>query len=500
MKIIAMYLPQYHRTEENDMWWGEGFTDWVSTQKARPLFDNHVQPKKPLDKNYYDLLKKETMVWQCGLMKKYGIDGMCMYHYWFADGKQVLEKPIENLLHWKDIDMPFCLCWANETWARSWGNIKNSNMWSYVEEPVDKSGKQILLEQNYGGTTEWLKHIEYLIQCFKDKRYIRIDDKPVLIIYKPGLIVELKKMISVWQHYLEKNGIKGIYIIGSNAPSVCENIVDGILFHEPALSLEATSAQRDKTGILKYNYTELWENILKNFNSSNVKTYYSGVVNFDDTPRRGEKGVVIEGGTPELFEKYLEKLLKKNQVVGNDITFINAWNEWGEGMYLEPDTNYGYEYLEAVKNAKSNYYKLDYDFEPDFRHWLNITKRKCNINEININILDSWMALGEKKITIYQWFEKNKINEYAIYGYSLLAKHLKFQLDGSNVKLKYIIDQNKNVCSDIDVYSPNDVLPEIAIIVVCTPFYYGNVREMLEGKMVKKIISIETIIDELDKI
>ena len=110
-----MYLPQYHRTEENDMWWGEGFTDWVSTQKARPLFDNHVQPKKPLDKNYYDLLKKETMVWQCGLMKKYGIDGMCMYHYWFADGKQVLEKPIENLLHWKDIDMPFCLCWANET-------------------------------------------------------------------------------------------------------------------------------------------------------------------------------------------------------------------------------------------------------------------------------------------------------------------------------------------------------------------------------------------------
>lgn len=123
MKIFTMYLPQFHRTLENDAWWGEGFTDWVSTKNVAPLFSGHVQPRIPLNSNYYDLTEKETMKWQAELMHQYGIDGMCIYHYWFKDGRKVLEKPAENLLKWKDIDMPFCFYWANESWARSWSNV-----------------------------------------------------------------------------------------------------------------------------------------------------------------------------------------------------------------------------------------------------------------------------------------------------------------------------------------------------------------------------------------
>lgn len=158
MKIIAMYLPQFHTVKENNEWWGEGFTDWVSARNAIKLFENHYQPHIPFNEYYYDLLQKETMLWQANLMKQYGIDGACMYHYWFKDGRQILEKPAENLLRWQDVDMPYCFCWANETWARSWTKMENVNVWTDLCE--DKKGKQenaILLEQKYGEEKEWEK-------------------------------------------------------------------------------------------------------------------------------------------------------------------------------------------------------------------------------------------------------------------------------------------------------------------------------------------------------
>ena len=185
MRVIAMYLPQFHRVKENDEWWGEGFTDWDAAKNAKPLYERHYQPHIPLNKNYYDLLKKETLQWQADLMKKYGIDGMCFYHYWFKEGKRILEKPAEILLENKDIDMPFCFCWANESWAKTWKAIPGANIWTIDEtkNEGDDTKPVFLLEQEYGGCREWEEHFMYLLPFFRDKRYVRINNRPVFQFY-----------------------------------------------------------------------------------------------------------------------------------------------------------------------------------------------------------------------------------------------------------------------------------------------------------------------------
>jgi len=160
MKIIAMYLPQFYKVKENDEWWGEGFTDWVTAKNAKPLFKGHYQPHIPMNHNFYNLMDKHTMQWQADLMKKYEVDGLCFYHYWFKDGRKILEKPAENLLHWKEIHMPFCFSWANETWARSWGQIQGANAWADAYEPEQKAGEPtILLRQSYGEKEQWKAHL-----------------------------------------------------------------------------------------------------------------------------------------------------------------------------------------------------------------------------------------------------------------------------------------------------------------------------------------------------
>ena len=174
MKTIAMFLPQFHRVKENDEWWGEGYTDWMAVKNAQKLFDEHYQPREPLQENYYDLLDKKTFEWQAGLMHKYDIDGLCFYHYYFKDGKKILEKPAENLLQWKDVDMPFCFCWDNTPWARTWSTIGEKAIWSdKYEKKYDQEGNGILLEQSYGGEKEWREHFQYLLPFFKDNRYLK---------------------------------------------------------------------------------------------------------------------------------------------------------------------------------------------------------------------------------------------------------------------------------------------------------------------------------------
>ena len=216
MKILALYLPQFHRVKENDEWWGEGFTEWTAVKDAMPFFNGHYQPRRPLNDNYYDLMEKKTMRWQARLMKEYGIDGMCMYHYWFKDGRRILEKPAENLLEWKDINMPFCFCWANMTWARTWSNIRNSAVWANKYEGESKEiDDGILLEQKYGGLLDWKEHFKYLLPFFKDERYIKKDNKPVFVLYKTELIDCLEEMTEKWQEWAVENGFNGIYFIGA---------------------------------------------------------------------------------------------------------------------------------------------------------------------------------------------------------------------------------------------------------------------------------------------
>lgn len=226
-KVLAMYLPQFYRTKENDEWWGEGFTDWTTVRGAKPLFDGHIQPEVPLNENYYDLLDKETMRSQINLMQKHGIDGICIYHYWFKEGRQILEKPAENLLGWKDLNTQYCFCWANETWARTWSNFGDSNVWAAKYEKnrnYDDGG--ILLEQQYGNSKEWDKHFDYLLPFFKDERYIKYEDKPVFVIYRPKLIFCLEEMIELWNLLAKENGFSGVYFIFANCSQREEKLAD----------------------------------------------------------------------------------------------------------------------------------------------------------------------------------------------------------------------------------------------------------------------------------
>ena len=177
-KIMAFYLPQYHEIPENNQWWGEGFTEWTNTKKAEPIFKGHYQPRIPYNDYYYNLLDKKSLQWQADLMKKYNVYGLCMYHYWF-NGKKLLEKPMEILLDNKDIDLNYCMCWANETWARTW----------------DGKEKDILIKQEYGDKEDWINHLEYMMKFFNDKRYIKDNGRPVLVIYKTQLIPQINEMV-----------------------------------------------------------------------------------------------------------------------------------------------------------------------------------------------------------------------------------------------------------------------------------------------------------------
>lgn len=368
MKIIAFFLPQFHSFPENDRWWGKGFTEWTNTRKAKPLFKGHNQPREPLDDNYYNLLDEKTMKWQSKIAKKYGIHGFCYYHYWFKDGKRLMEKPLENMLSNKSINMKFCLSWANEPWTRRWDGLE----------------KEVLMPQEYGNKDDWRKHFEYLMNFFRDDRYIKEDNKPLFIIYRPELIPNLKEMLDYWSELAIENGLYGIKYVYQFPVVYYSNhenkdlFSDGIKF-EPIFSdssieysminkkskiiyllknykylIEKLKLKLNKTFKKKFpnifNYDRIWNNIL---NSKIVDNFYPGAfVDWDNSARRGYDANIYYGSTPEKFKKYMKKLVKKaKEEYKKDIIFINAWNEWAEGAYLEPDKKNGYKYLEAIKEV-----------------------------------------------------------------------------------------------------------------------------------------------------
>ena len=192
MRIIAFYLPQFHNIPENDEWWGDGFTEWVNVKKAEPIYEGHEQPRVPLDGNYYNLLDDDVKIWQAELAKKYGIYGFCYYHYWF-NGKLLLEKPMEQMLENKKVDLPFCVCWANEPWTRAW-----------VGE------KKVLIGQEYGTEKEWKEHFDYMLPFFRDDRYIKEDNRPLYVIYRPEIIPCLQEMLALWDKLAKENGFDGM--------------------------------------------------------------------------------------------------------------------------------------------------------------------------------------------------------------------------------------------------------------------------------------------------
>ncbi len=364
MKVIALYFPQFHRIKENDDWWGEGFTDWNNVRSAKPLFDGHHQPRMPHDGNYYDQSELTTLRWQAALARKYGIYGFCHYHYWF-DGKQLLEAPTNLMLENHDIDMPFCLSWANETWSRRWDGLDH----------------HILIQQTHPPQVEsWRQHFEYLIKAWKDPRAIKIDGKPVFVIYRPQTILHIDEMIAMWKKWSIEEGLPGIYIIhqkqydfsGSEKYTAS---FDGIFQFQPFEAIfsipegHCKSIERARNRLSSilhnllaltgrkshkiYDYESTWKKIVSVKSDPSLKIYPGAFIDWDNTARYKNRATIFKGATPERFQYWMSRLADSMPArnLPEDFVFLNAWNEWSEGTYLEPDKTHGYRYLEAVQAA-----------------------------------------------------------------------------------------------------------------------------------------------------
>ncbi len=364
-KVIALYLPQFHPIPENDEWYGKGFTEWTNVAKAKPLFPGHNQPRIPADLGFYDLRVPEIRYAQAEMAKQYGIDGFSFYHYWFGNGKQLLEKPFLNVLEDKNYSFPFMLHWANGSWSKK--------LWN-----ADGSGDRLLMEQTYPGESDAINHFYTLLPAFKDKRYMRIDGKLMFAVDLPLNSPEINKILSLWRSLAKKEGIGEFYFIAHAAhykesTILKEKGVEGLL-GENGLYNGAYDAIIDSQ-YRKVMYTNLfWKAkyiIRKKMGIPNTYSYKYAIENssgeydkdervfpeifprFDHSPRSRGKELIFTGDSPELFGQYTKATLQliKDKQPDHQLIFIRAWNEWGEGNYLEPDIKSGLGYLEALKNA-----------------------------------------------------------------------------------------------------------------------------------------------------
>ena len=373
MKIIPLYLPQFHTIPENDEWWGKGFTEWVNVRDAKPLFEGHNQPRVPLNNNYYDLSDIETLKWQCRIAKEYGIYGFCMYHYWF-NGHLLLEKPMEMLLAHPEIDIKYCISWANHDWTDAW---KASN-----RQP------KVLIAHNFDDEKDWVDHFNYLLPFFKDPRYMTENNKPLMVIYIPNIIRKLKKMLNVWSQMARDNGFDGLTFIYQSAASSFDNSWDHSLFdygvemnpgyvglanrqknssffpklmkysHEIKRFLHIRRSllpQKKITEVSKADYDYTWQRILELRPLSNApKMIPCAFTDWDNTPRHKERGYLFQGVSPDKFKSYFKQLIDNTKnFYDTDMIFVFAWNEWAEGGYLEPDEKNGFAFLEAIKECLS---------------------------------------------------------------------------------------------------------------------------------------------------
>lgn len=358
IKVMAYYLPQYHEMEINNKWWGKGFTEWVNVKKAESLFEGHQQPKVPLNKNYYDLNDVNIMRWQADIARNNGLYGFCFYHYWF-DNEPTMETPLLNFLNNRDIEINYCICWANESWTNTWAG-KNLS---------------VIKEQKYGNKDDWKIHFEFLLNFFKDPRYILEENKPLLVVYRPYLCDCMIQMINYWNELAKEHGFDGIKVASQRFEepenfNELYNLLDYHIEYQPrcyAKSKKSIKAHVHDFVLNKFNidiklnrktngphiqdYDELWNEIIS-LNASDHKAVAGGFVNEDTTPRHGRRGKVTVGVTPEKFEKYMKRHIKHvKESYTPQYIFLFAWNEWGEGAILEPEETYGYSYLEALKNA-----------------------------------------------------------------------------------------------------------------------------------------------------
>lgn len=368
MNVIAFYLPQFHEIPENDAWWGKGFTEWTNMKKAGPLYEGHYQPRVPLGGNYYDLLDPKTLHWQVDLANEYGMGGFCFYHYWF-DGHMLLQKPVEMFLADKMLNLPFCICWANEHWTNQWVSGES----------------KVLIEQRYGGEDEWREHFAYLLPFLRDERYIRVDGKPLFVLYRPEIVDCLKGMLACWRSLAEDAGLGGLTIAYQHPsyfvyPGKDESLFEYNIEYQPTMADTLMKSQRHKAlrtikrlvtpilenkfdldlrsfgggeGLTHKSYDDIWEFALGMKPTRGAGRSFPGAfIDWDNTPRRGNRGTVYDGVTVDKFRDYFKRQVRHaRDDYASDYLFMFAWNEWAEGGYLEPDESRGYGFLEAIRDS-----------------------------------------------------------------------------------------------------------------------------------------------------
>ena len=369
-RVVAYYLPQFHVVPENEQWWGESFTDWVNVRRARPLFAGHYQPRVPLNGNYYDLTDVHALHAQVDLAREFGLTGFCHYHYWF-DGRRILERPTDLFLKHPELDFGFCLAWANATWSRRW---------------TASAGRgRTLIRQTYSSRRErWLDHFECLFNAWSDVRHLRVDGKPLFLVYNPHEIPHMDAMFDLWREEAERRGLGGLHIVAmQHFPFVGTRFLrkfDAIVLAQPGAAMfipspgEPTFSKISFERFLRglphplaetlrvfrsampgrlrfHDYENLWKKILAQ--QTNGRNYPGAFVDWDNTPRYERTARVVIGASPDRFRYWFNQLVDRvaEQPYDRRLIFVNAWNEWAEGAYLEPDERFGFAYLEAIRDS-----------------------------------------------------------------------------------------------------------------------------------------------------
>ena len=346
-RLIAFYLPQFYPTPENDKWWAKGFTEWTNVGNARPLFRGHYQPRVPADLGYYDLRLLEVREQQAAMAREAGIEGFCYWHYWFA-GERLLDRVFAEVVESGKPDFPFCLCWANHSWYQKTWDPNKPN--------------RLLIEQTYPGEADYIAHFNAMLPAFKDKRYMRVGGKLIFGFYAPLDCPDFELFKNTWNRLAQENGLEGFYFFGftfylQQINSIHKQgfdacVYDGvcdIMFHQ-------TFAQKIKKKILQIPLITEYNKYVKRFlklHHPTAKDHPCINPNFDHSPRSAKRGVILHKSTPEKWKLFCQKVFQacKGRKAEENLIFIKAWNEWGEGNYLEPDLKHGHGYLEKLKEA-----------------------------------------------------------------------------------------------------------------------------------------------------
>ena len=347
MQSIAFYLPQYHPIPENDAWWGKGFTEWTNVTRAKPLFRRHYQPHLPADLGFYDLRLPEARQAQAELAQSYGIGGFCYYHYWF-NGRRLLERPFNEVLHSGQPALPFCLCWANENWARTWDGLD----------------KQVLMAQHYSPEDD-LAHIRWLAPAFADPRYIRVNGKPLFLVYRAANMPNPQQSTERWRNEAQRLGLGELFLckvesLAHDRGNPAEQGFDAAVEFQPDVQAITTRWQRRRwflnqklhlaNGALIYDYKDMVEKALAQPLKPNRFPCITPM--WDNSARRKSGALIVDKSTPELYECWLRGTVEKIKTANAEpLLFINAWNEWAEGNHLEPCQRWGRAYLEATKRG-----------------------------------------------------------------------------------------------------------------------------------------------------